>query len=86
VKTNGDTKMYKMKVSKSYMATVRDCVKCPKGEEVELPEDIAVSWLKNDFCEPIKKSTPKKETKVVNPVEETKEAPKPKSKRKTKKA
>ena len=74
--------MYKMKVSKSYMASVRDCVKCPKGEEVELPEEVAKSWLKNDFCEPVKKSQPKIETKVVSPIEETKEKPKRKAKKK----
>ena len=77
--------MYIMKVSKSYMKSVRECVKCPKGQEVDLPEDVAKSWLKNEFCEPAKKHSPVKETAVVNPVEETKEAPKPKTKRKTKK-
>jgi len=78
--------MYRMKVSKAYMASVRDCVKCPKGQEIDLPDDIAKSWLKNGFCEEAKKKfSPVKETAVVNPVEETKAAPKPKTKRKTKK-
>ncbi len=77
--------MYKMKVTKSYMKSVRDCVKCPKGESVELPEAIAASWLKNDFCETVKKKVEPIKTAVVNPVEETKEAPKPKVKRKSKK-
>jgi hypothetical protein len=80
----GDYKMYKMKVSKSYMQSVRDCVKCPKGETVELPGEIAASWLKNDFCEPVKKAQPKKETKIVSPVEEVKEAPKVKRSKKKK--
>ena len=71
--------MYKMKVTKSYMKTLRDCVKCPKNETVDLPEDIAKAWLKHGFCEEVKKFNPVKETAVVNPVEETK------TKRKTKK-
>jgi len=77
--------MYTMKVSKSYMASVRDCVKCSKGSSVELPEDVAKSWVKNDFCESAKKHTPVEETAVVNPVEEVKDTPKAKAKRKTKK-
>jgi len=69
--------MYKMKVSKAYMKSISDCVKCPKGENVELPEDIATAWLKHGFCEEVKKAkhNPVVETAVVNPVEETK-APK----------
>ena len=74
--------MYTMKVTKSYMASIRDCVKCPKGSSVDLPNDIAESWLKNDFCEEAKKFNPVKETAIVNPIEETKT---PKVKRKTKK-
>ena len=65
--------MYRMKVSKSYMKSVRDCAKCPKGQEVDLPEDIAKSWLKNDFCEEVKKKfNPVKKTAVIDPVVETK--------------
>jgi len=73
--------MYKMKVTKSYMKSVRDCVKCPKNETVDLPGDIAEAWLKHGFCEEVskKKFNPVEETAVVNPVEETK------TKRKTKK-
>lgn len=44
-----------------------------KGDVVELPEDIAIAWLKRGVCE---KAGAKKETKVVKPVEETKAAPK----------
>ena len=72
--------MYKMKVSKAYMKSISDCVKCPKGQDVELPEDIAKAWLKHGFCERANKievsgDKPKYEKKIVNPVEETK-APK----------
>lgn len=75
--------MYTMKVNKAYMKSVRDCVKCPKGSTVDLPDDVAKSWLKNGFCEEVKKKfNPVKETAVVNPIEETKED---KPKRKTKK-
>jgi hypothetical protein len=76
--------MYKMKVTKSYMKSVRDCVKCPKGQDVELPEDIAKAWLKNGFCEEVskKKFSPVEETAVINPVEETKSKGKRKSKKK----
>jgi len=77
--------MYTMKVSKSYMASVRDCVKCSKGSSVELPEDVAKSWVKNGFCKEVKKFNPVEKTAVVNPVEEVKDTPKPKAKRKTKK-
>lgn len=75
--------MYKMKVSKAYMKSISDCVKCPKGQDVELPEDIAKAWLRHGFCELSKnKFSPVLETAVVNPVEETKA---PKVKRKSKK-
>ena len=74
--------MYKMKVSKSYMKTLRDCVKCPKNETVDLPGDIANSWLKNGFCEEVKKFNPVEETAVINPVEETKTKVKRKNKKK----
>ena len=75
--------MYKMKVTKSYMKSVCDCVKCPKNETVDLPDDIAKAWLKHGFCEEVnkKKFIPVEETAVINPVEETKT----KVKRKTKK-
>lgn len=78
--------MYKMKVKKAYMKTPTECIDCPEGQIVDLPEDIAKAWLDHGFCEPAKKEAPKKETKIINPVEETKEAPKPKRKRTTKKA
>lgn len=75
--------MYKMKVTKSYMKTLRECVKCPKGSTVDLPSDVAKSWLKNGFCEEVKKFNPVKETAVINPVKETKEdKPKRKAKKK----
>ena len=64
--------MYKMKVSKAYMKSINDCVKCPKGETVDLPEDIAKAWLKNGFCEALKKFSPVEETAVIDPVVETK--------------
>lgn len=65
--------MYKMKINKAYMKSITECVKCPKGEIVELPEDIAKAWLKHGFCEEVKKSfSPVIETAVVDPVVETK--------------
>ena len=43
-----------------------------KGDIVELPEFIERVWLGNGICEECKPKVPKKETKVVNPVVETK--------------
>lgn len=74
--------MFKMLVSKAYMKSVTECVDCPKGSELNLPEDISKAWVKHGFCEPVKKSQPKIEKKIIVPVKEVKEAPQPKTRKK----
>ena len=48
-----------------------------KGDIVELPQFVENVWLKNGTCEELK-AAPKKETKVVSPVVETKKKAKAK--------
>ena len=62
-----------MKKTLSYATGPATACKVCEGEVVELPEDIASAWLERGVCE---KVGAKKETKVVEPVEETKAAPK----------
>lgn len=62
----------KMKEAAKYSSNGSDCICLCLGDVVsDLPANIEEAWLKRGVCELDKPA--KKETKVVNPVEETKE-------------
>lgn len=71
----------KMKEAAKYSSNGTDCICLEAGQVVDnLPEKIESAWLKRGVCELDKPA--KKETKVVNPVEEVKKAPAKKKKAK----
>ena len=62
----------KMLEDRRYSSNGTDCICHEAGQVVDnLPEDIESAWLNRGVCE-LDKQPAKKETKVVNPVEETK--------------
>ena len=68
----------------SYSLDGRNVIAGKKGDVVEVSEDKAAKWAKKGVAEAPKKAKPVTEKKVVSPVEETKEAPKPKTEKKSK--
>ena len=78
--------MYKMLKDSKYSSDKVNCICVNKGDVVDLPKDLAEAWIENGTCELAKKKTftPVEKTAVVNPVEEVKEAPVVKRKKKKK--
>lgn len=73
----------KMLESIKYSSTGTDCICLEAGQVVDnLPENIEAAWLARGVCELNKPTLVKKETKVVNPVEEVKEVKSTKPKKK----
>ena len=61
----------KMLEDRRYSSNGTDCICLEAGQVVDnLPENIEAAWLERGICELNKPA--KKETKVVNPVEEIK--------------
>ena len=70
----------KMLEDAKYSSNGSDCICLEAGQVVDnLPENIEASWLNRGVCELDKPA--KKETKVVNPVEEVKSPAKCKNRR-----
>ncbi len=65
-----------------YSSNGVNCICLEAGQVVDnLPEKIELAWLNRGVCE-LDKPVVKKETKVVEPVKEVKEAPTKKKKAK----
>jgi hypothetical protein len=77
--------MIKMLRDWTYSSNGVNCVTLKEGDSVEgVKPEILEDWLSRGICGE-EKSQPKKETKIVNPVEEVKED-KPKRKTRSRKA
>ena len=74
--------MIKMLKDWTYSSNGTNCVTLKAGDSVEdVKPDILADWLARGICGEEPKIIPKKEVKIMQPVEETKAEPKKKRRR-----